>query len=414
MTILYGLYNGINLDYGSALWQQLIQSLASSSRHTEVFYARFWTLVTKWAMDKLHVLIVADSPLSSISVFHTTKIIVTDPTKFSFIGSIPESMYAGVSKASIIMKTYKEFRPSGPREPTAEMVQSINDADKPPARGKKPDKGKLKKQAQGAKGPSPKKRKPSKTDQSPPPPPPPPKRKKTQPRRKLILASSSSDSEADKSDSEVSARGDTPPYSPSHEVPVSSKSISSPPTTIPNSIPPITTTISIPPITSSIPIPPPSIPIPPPIFTEATKTTISEVRTNVSDTGDQTSTPETTFTTEPSSTPEPTPTTEPPTSPLSPTPSAETETFLGGENMTFDSTYYNPYRIQSDDDDDAPVTRKHIKELHEKIDNLIASSSSSRSHVTEVAIQKMVDAFTNKHEASITSATVAIDASSKA
>ena len=67
------------------------------------------------------------------------------------------------------MKTYKEFRPSGPRELTAEMVQSINDADKPPARGKKPDKGKLKKQAQGAKGPSPKKRKPSKTDQTPPP-----------------------------------------------------------------------------------------------------------------------------------------------------------------------------------------------------------------------------------------------------
>ena len=83
--------------------------------------------------------------------------------------------------------------------------------------------------------------------------------------------------------------------------------------------------------------------------------------------------------------------------------------------MTFDSIYYSPYRIQSDDDDDdAPVTKKHIKELHEKIDNLIASSSSSRSHVTEVAIQKMVDDFTNKHEASITSATAAIDASSKA
>ena len=82
--------------------------------------------------------------------------------------------------------------------------------------------------------------------------------------------------------------------------------------------------------------------------------------------------------------------------------------------MTFDSVYYSPYQVHRDDDDDAPVTKKHIKELHEKIDNLIASSSSSRSHVTEVAIQKMVDDFTNKQEASITSATAAIDASSKA
>ena len=82
--------------------------------------------------------------------------------------------------------------------------------------------------------------------------------------------------------------------------------------------------------------------------------------------------------------------------------------------MTFDSVYYSPYQVQSDDDDDAPVTKKHIKELHEKIDNLVASSSSSRSHITEAAIQGMVDTFTKAHEASINSATAAIDASTKA
>ena len=41
MTILYGLYHGVNLDYGSVLWQQLIQSLVSTSRHSEISYARF-------------------------------------------------------------------------------------------------------------------------------------------------------------------------------------------------------------------------------------------------------------------------------------------------------------------------------------------------------------------------------------
>ena len=31
MDILSGLYNGINLDYGSLIWSQLVQSLNSSS-----------------------------------------------------------------------------------------------------------------------------------------------------------------------------------------------------------------------------------------------------------------------------------------------------------------------------------------------------------------------------------------------
>ncbi|KAL7596140.1 hypothetical protein Lser_V15G31154 [Lactuca serriola] len=83
--------------------------------------------------------------------------------------------------------------------------------------------------------------------------------------------------------------------------------------------------------------------------------------------------------------------------------------------MTFDSVYYSPYQMQSDDDDDAPVTKKHLKELHEKIESLIASSSSSsQSTILEAAIQGIVDTFTKAHEASINSATAAIDASTKA
>ncbi|KAI3790563.1 hypothetical protein L2E82_03685 [Cichorium intybus] len=44
-TIIYGLYNDINLDYGSVLWNQFVQSLTSSSRHSEVSCARFWSIV---------------------------------------------------------------------------------------------------------------------------------------------------------------------------------------------------------------------------------------------------------------------------------------------------------------------------------------------------------------------------------
>ncbi|KAL7614214.1 hypothetical protein Lser_V15G07192 [Lactuca serriola] len=402
ITILYGVYNGINLDYGSVLWQQLIQSLASTSRHSEISYVRFWTLVTKWMMDKYRVPIVPGSPPSSIGTFHTTKIIVSDASKFQFIGSIPESMFGDIPAERRIIRTYKEFRRSGPRELTPEMIKSIHEADKPAPRGKKTKKGKDKQVGKGAKGPSPKKRKPTKAAHSPP-----LKKRKTRSRRKLILASSSSESEEEKSDSDESPRGNTPPRSPTPEVHFSSSPISSLPVTIP---------ISIPPITSTTQIPPTSIPVPPPIFTEATTTT-AEVRTNVSDTRAPTKAPEPTPTTEPTSQPEPTSTTKPPPSPPPSSLAKSTEDeepFLGGEDMTFDSVYYSPYQVQSDDDEDAPVTKKHLKELHEKIDSLIASSSSSQSTISEAAIQKIVDAFSKAHEVSLSSATAAIDASTKA
>lgn len=136
MTILYGLYNGVHLDYGSILWQQLVQSLTSSSRHSEVSCGRFWSIVTKWAMDHFHVPIMVDSLLSSIATFHTTNIIVIDPSKVLFIGSIPTSMYACVSEASPVIQEYKKLPSSGPRELTPTIVCSIEEADKPTKRGK--------------------------------------------------------------------------------------------------------------------------------------------------------------------------------------------------------------------------------------------------------------------------------------
>ncbi|KAL7586079.1 hypothetical protein Lser_V15G41333 [Lactuca serriola] len=340
ITILYGIYNGINLDYGSVLWQQLIQILSSTSRHSEISYARFWTLITKWVMDKYQVPIVAGSPMSSIGTFHTTKIIVSDASKFQFIGSIPETMYGDVPADSRIIRTYKEFRRSGPRELTPEMLKSIHEADKPVARGKKTDKGKDKQIAKGGKGPSPKKRKTTKAAQSPP-----MKKRKNQPRRKLIIASSSSESEEENSASDGSPRG---------------------------------------------------------AHTNAPKAT---------------SAPEPSPTTKHTTQPEPTSNTEPPPSPSpsSPAQAAEDEEpFFGGEDMTFYSVYYSLFQVQSDDNDDAPVTKRHLKELHDKIDSLIASSSSSQSTFSEASIQKIVDAFSKAHQVSLDSATAAIDASTKA
>ena len=73
MTLLYGLYYGVNMDYGSILWTQLLQSPNSDSHYSEISCGRFWTLVTQWAMDKFHIPTMADSLMSSIATFHTKK-----------------------------------------------------------------------------------------------------------------------------------------------------------------------------------------------------------------------------------------------------------------------------------------------------------------------------------------------------
>ncbi|XP_023764929.1 uncharacterized protein LOC111913462 [Lactuca sativa] len=240
----------------------------------------------------------ADSLLSSIATFHTTKIIVTDPTKFSYIGSISETMLDCISATSNVLQQYRKRKTVGPRELTSAMLCSIEDADKPAKRGKKPKSQK--------EGPVTKPSKGSDSEYVPP-------RQKNAP---------SSDSENEISDEEVSGRGDTPPRSPTPEISVRSLPPSPPPVTIPTSIPPISQTTTSQPFTSK--------PIPTSIFTDTTSTTTTKP----------------TFTipnppvTEPTFTTEPPATTEPPTisKPLSPTPSTETTPILGGEDLEFDFT----------------------------------------------------------------------------
>ncbi|XP_023736973.1 uncharacterized protein LOC111884909 [Lactuca sativa] len=356
MTVLYGLYNGLNLDYGSIIWQQLVQSLVSSSRHSEISCGRFWSLITNWAMDRLHVPIMADSFLSSIATFHTTKIIVTDPTKFSFIGPIPEAMLGRISVSSNILQKYRKRPSVGPRELTPAMLRSIEEADKPAKRGKKPETQKEGPVIKPTKGQTPKKRKSDKaaTSQAQP-------KKQKKPARKLILQSSSdsdseyvppkqknappSESESESSDEEASGRGDTLPRSPTPEIPVRSSPLSPPPVTIPVSILPIS------PITTSQPFT--TIPIPTPIFRDTTTTTT---------------------TTKPVFTIPNPPITEPP----------------------------------SDDDDDEPVTKRHLKAVNDKLDQPLSSSSSGA--YSKAALKALFSSVVAEHSATLSAAAKATTA----
>ncbi|XP_023728921.1 uncharacterized protein LOC111876603 [Lactuca sativa] len=245
------------------------------------------------------------------------------------------------------------------------MLRSIEEADKPAKRGMKPESQNEGPITKPSKGQTPKKRK---TDKAAPSPPQPKKQKK--PARRLILQSSSesdsecvppnqkkalsSDSENESSDEEASGQGDTPPRSPTPEIPVhtTSTTTTKPTFTIPN--PPVT---------------------------------------------------EPTFTTKPP------PTTEPPTTskPLSPTPSIETTPILGGEDLEFDSTYFSPYRVQSEDDDDGPITKRHLKVVNDKPDQLLSSSSSEA--YSDAALKALFSSVVAEHSASLTAAAKAIEAS---
>ena len=49
-TIIYGLYKGVNQDYGFVLWVQLVQSTLATSRHSEISCAQFWSIIIKRAI----------------------------------------------------------------------------------------------------------------------------------------------------------------------------------------------------------------------------------------------------------------------------------------------------------------------------------------------------------------------------
>lgn len=137
-------------------------------------------------MDRFHVPIVADSLLSSIATFHTTKIIVIDPSKFPFNCSFPESMYACVSSESKVMNEYKQLPSFGPRELTPEMLKSLEDVDRSAKRGKRHE---SKKGGTSSKASTPKKHKSDKLDPSQ------PNKKKTKKAAKRAKQVSTSDSD---------------------------------------------------------------------------------------------------------------------------------------------------------------------------------------------------------------------------
>ncbi|CAI9287624.1 unnamed protein product [Lactuca saligna] len=63
-----------------------------TSRHSEISYTRLWSIIVKRAIIHLQIQVPDNCVIAAIPIFHTSKFIVSDPTKFDFVGSILESM----------------------------------------------------------------------------------------------------------------------------------------------------------------------------------------------------------------------------------------------------------------------------------------------------------------------------------
>nr|KAJ0208867.1 hypothetical protein LSAT_V11C400219070 [Lactuca sativa] len=87
MGLICGLYTEENVDDGSILLAQLIQSTHSTTRHGEISCVRLWKFIVHRVIQQIKILVMSDALMASIATLHTTGIIVAYPSKFSFIGS---------------------------------------------------------------------------------------------------------------------------------------------------------------------------------------------------------------------------------------------------------------------------------------------------------------------------------------
>ncbi|XP_023766125.1 uncharacterized protein LOC111914655 [Lactuca sativa] len=274
------------------------------------------------------------------------------------------------------MAEYCKFPPKEPRLLTPEQQAALDVVEKPANRGKRASSKKETTEGDSSKPAKSRKRKSAKDDSSK------PKKIKKMAKKSKTPSPSGSDHNEEDDKEEIphheSPRGNTPPQSPTPTHPLNDK-IPSPPlspskTTVPLLVaptpPPTTSQTTAPPPVSTIPV---SItPLPPPIISHATTTTTTQstVNVNVSDTGANIET------------------VPPVTSkPLSPTPSSDSNPILGGAKFEFDSTYYSPYRIPSEEDEYAPTTKKQIDSIHETLDLLIDSTKK----YNDVALKSFMD-----------------------
>lgn len=121
------------LFYGLNLFRALSPPHVTEKSPVHVFL----TLIVHRSIENLTILVMHNTLIASIATFLTTAIIISNSSKFSFIGSIPEAMFRDVPPSSKLLEGYRKLTPSGPRELTDEMQAILTDAVEPKKMGGK-------------------------------------------------------------------------------------------------------------------------------------------------------------------------------------------------------------------------------------------------------------------------------------
>lgn len=96
-----------------------------------------WLIIIKRGIILLKLQVPDDSVFAAIPIFHTSKFIVSDPTKFDFLVSVPEAMLLNVLTDNLLIKEYRKKPTSGPLPIPEDLRRALEERNKPKKGGKR-------------------------------------------------------------------------------------------------------------------------------------------------------------------------------------------------------------------------------------------------------------------------------------
>ncbi|CAI9259744.1 unnamed protein product [Lactuca saligna] len=92
------------------------------SVHSKISCGCFWSIIVQRAIVNHQIQVQYISVIAAIPIFHTSNFIVSDPTKFDFIGSIPEAMLLKVPTNNVLISEYRK-KPASDSRPMPEDLR---------------------------------------------------------------------------------------------------------------------------------------------------------------------------------------------------------------------------------------------------------------------------------------------------
>ncbi|XP_023737275.2 uncharacterized protein LOC111885229 isoform X2 [Lactuca sativa] len=106
LSLMYGLYKGVNVDFATVLWNEFVDSIKHSKRATELSAHRFWALIVSQAYE-FHKIPIDESEVPKTLIHQISIPTKADQSHSSFVGQIPEEMLSLIKCPSRILDQYR-------------------------------------------------------------------------------------------------------------------------------------------------------------------------------------------------------------------------------------------------------------------------------------------------------------------